>query len=102
MVRKSNPNPSLDSDGELLVEPDRDHGVLLQELEDEINRWEKHFASSTTAAASVHVEVGRKVAIGVTNYERERDRRLKFRGVRQAEIWRSSQSGAVFAVVFPQ
>lgn len=51
----TNSDSSFDSDGELFVEPDLDCGMLLEELEDEIDGWEKDFAPASTAAP-VHSE----------------------------------------------
>jgi hypothetical protein len=44
---------ALDSDRQLLVQPDLDSRVLLQELEDKVDGGEKDFAP-TASAASIH------------------------------------------------
>lgn len=51
----TNPDSALDPDRELLIEPDLYRGMLLEELEDEIDGREKDFAPASTAA-SVHRE----------------------------------------------
>jgi hypothetical protein len=51
----TNPDSTLDPDRELLIEPDLDSGMLLEELEDKIDGWEKDFAPTSTAAP-VHSE----------------------------------------------
>lgn len=45
-------NLSFDSDRELLIQPDLHGRVLLQELEDEVDRREQNSSSSATASSS--------------------------------------------------
>jgi hypothetical protein len=52
----TDPDSSLNPNRQLLVKPDLNRGVLLEELEDKIDRWEKHFAPSS-AAASIHLDL---------------------------------------------
>jgi hypothetical protein len=46
-------NSALNSDRQLLVKPYLNRRMLLQELEDEIDGWQKDFAS-TASTSSVH------------------------------------------------
>ena len=55
IYRRAYSNLSLDSDRQLLVQPDLNRRVLLQQLEDEVDRWEKDSASTTSAWTSGHI-----------------------------------------------
>jgi hypothetical protein len=55
-LETTNSDFALDSDRQLLVKPDLDGRVLLQELEDKVDGGEKDFAP-TASAASIHCAV---------------------------------------------
>lgn len=48
-------NLSLNSDLELLIEPDLNGRVLLKKLEDEVDWREKDFTPSTSSGAAAHI-----------------------------------------------
>lgn len=50
------PDGSLDSDSKLLVQPYRDLGACLKELEDVVDGWQEHLSTSSSAA-SAHCDV---------------------------------------------
>ncbi len=52
----TDPDSPLNPNRQLLIKPDLNSGVLLEQLEDKIDRWEKHFAPSA-AAATIHLDL---------------------------------------------
>lgn len=52
------PNLPLDTDSELLVEPDLYCRVLLQQLEDEVNGGQEHPPAASTTASRRHLYSG--------------------------------------------
>lgn len=54
-VLSTHSNLALNSDLQLLVQPDLNRGVLLKKLEDEMD-WQEEDLAPSTAAATAHVE----------------------------------------------
>lgn len=59
------PNFALNTDAELLEEPDLHGLVLLQELEDEVDGGQQDFAAAAAAWASGHYDFSRREVLGM-------------------------------------
>lgn len=55
IYRRAYSNLSLNSDRQLLIQPNLNRRVLLQQLEDEVDWWEKDSASTPSAWTSGHI-----------------------------------------------